>query len=140
MDSGIFTRRSMRQNNANCLELIIYFAGAFIAVACNSFAQKILLLRFCPRADAPCRLTIIVVAVIISFCIKFIWDNLLVFKTSKASTTRKGFFFLFSSVLITAVYLLFMSALTIFGVSDRQPNRSRMATFLPRLSDQACPG
>jgi hypothetical protein len=65
---------------------------------------------------------------------------LLVFKTSKASTTRKGFFFLFSSVLITAVYLVFMSALTIFGVSDRQPNRSRMATFLPRLSDQACPG
>jgi putative flippase GtrA len=66
-----------------------------------------------------CRFAAIVAAVAVSFCIKFAWDSLLVFKQSRASNIRKSFFFLLSSALITVAYLVIMFAIAAAGASDK---------------------
>jgi putative flippase GtrA len=100
-------------------ELSIYFIGAFAATACNSISQAFFLTRLCDDGSTVCRLVAIVAAVAISFSVKFAWDSLLVFKQSRASNIKKGFFFLLSSALITAAYLAIMFAIATAGASNK---------------------
>lgn len=100
-------------------ELGVYFIGAFLATACNSIAQAFFLKCLCHEGLTVCRFTAIIAAVAVSFCIKFAWDNLLVFKQSRASNIRKSFFFLLSSALITLAYLVIMLAMAAAGASDK---------------------
>lgn len=108
----------MRYLGKNSTELVLYFIGAFIATTCNSIAQKVFLTSQCADSGSLCRMAAIASALVISFCIKFLWDSLLVFKSSSTSPIRKGFFFLLSSALITCAYLLIMFAIVAAGVSN----------------------
>lgn len=109
----------MRHLGRQGSELSIYFIGAVIATACNSVAQKTLLTGFCADKSILCRIAVVIAAVVVSFCVKFLWDNLLVFNKSNNSNVRKGLFFLLSSALITAFYLVIMCAIIAAGASDK---------------------
>ena len=111
-------RESMRLLNTKFAILCIYFLGAFLSVACNSAAQWALLGWFCSRTQPFCRIGVVVLAVGVSFVVKFAWDNIVVFRSSQASAKRRGVFFLASSLMITGVYFVVMSALAVSGISN----------------------
>ena len=109
-----FTSLSIKRLYSLC----VYFAGAFVATAFNSASQIMLIKNFCIDKSMFCRMTSVLAAAAVGFCIKFLWDNFIVFGNSKASTSRKGFLFLASSVFITFLYFVVMFCLSLIEVTD----------------------
>ena len=98
--------------------LCIYFAGAFVAAAFNSASQIMFLKNFCIDKTLICRMASALAATVVGFCIKFLWDNFIVFGNSKVSSSRKGFLFLASSAFITFLYLVIIFFLSLIEVTD----------------------
>ena len=69
--------------------LCVYFAGAFMAAAFNSASQVMFLKNLCIDKSIVCRMSSVLAATVVGFCIKFLWDNFIVFGNSKVSTSRK---------------------------------------------------
>ena len=84
---------------------------------------------FCSRTQPLCRIGVVVVAVGVSFVVKFAWDNLFVFRSSRASAKRRGVFFLLSSLLITCIYFAIMAVLAFAGISNLQLVQASWVAF-----------